>query len=284
MQPQETKIGLIAGNGRFPYFFAQAALARGVCLVICCIEEEADPSIVELVGRERCHWIPLGALEKLIEVFKKNGVTRAVMAGKVTKTRLFKGLVIDPRLARALAALPNKSDDALLLAVVRELQKDGIELLDSTLFLKDFFVSTGTLTSREPTEKEWADIRFGFMVAKKMASLDIGQSVVVKDRAVMAIEAIEGTDECIARGSQLGNGRVVVVKVAKPRQDMRFDIPVVGLGTLEKLCAHGAAVLALEADKVLFLDRPSCLDLANRKELALVSVAFDILDGENGKN
>ncbi|MFC1742992.1 LpxI family protein [Candidatus Riflebacteria bacterium] len=279
---QSKKLGLIAGNGRFPFFFAEGALNEQYKVIVCSIIGETDPDIEKLVGKDNCFWVHLGELNKLIEILKTNGIERVVMAGKVSKTRLFRDLKMDDRVQDAFAKLPHKSDDALLLAIARELGAEGIELLDSTLFLKKLLVQSGVLTETTPDESQMQDVKFGFSLAKKMGSLDIGQTVVVKDQAVMAIEAIEGTDACIARGSKLGNGNVVVVKVAKPNQDMRFDIPVIGFETVKTLIKDRAKVLAVEAEKVLFLDREKCLELANKHNLAIISLSFNELEINNG--
>lgn len=262
------RIGLIAGNGRFPLYFADSARKQGYQVVAVAIREETSPELAELV--EGIHWFHVGQLQAMIDTFVEAGVKQLVMAGKITKTRMFNQLQPDARLRAVFEKTPIRNDDALLKALAGEFISAGIHVCDSTTFLSALLPEKGTLTRRQPTAEEWLDINYGYDIAKKIADLDIGQTVVVKNRAILAVEAIEGTDEAILRGGRLGCGEVIVVKVSRPKQDMRFDIPVVGLDTIRSLSHVRARCLAIEEKKTLLLDREAFIGAAESIGTAVV--------------
>jgi len=265
------RLGLIAGNGQFPLVFAKSARDKGVEIIAVAIKEETSPELEKFV--DKIHWISLGELKKLIGIFKDAKIKKAVMAGKVTKARLFKDMPkLDPTAQKLFKKLKDRKDTSLLKGAARALRLFGITLLDSTLFLKDHLPEKGILSRRAPTKKEWEDIKFGFKLAKKMAHLDIGQTVVVKDKSILAVESIEGTDEAILRAGRLGNGDIVVVKTARPKQDKRFDIPTIGPATIMSLKKAGGSILAIEAKKTLLLERSECLNLVDTYNFSLVVV------------
>lgn len=270
MKIENRKIGLIAGNGNFPLIFAQEAKRVGTEVVALAIKKETSPSLENLV--DRIHWVNVGQLGDLIEICKKEGITRAVMAGQVRHTRLFGQLKLDARAMALLAGVKDKKANSLLGAVADELLREGIELIDSATYLSHLLPSPGILTRRKPTQKEWRDIEFGHKMAKEIAGLDIGQTVVVKDQAVLAVEGMDGTDSTIKRGGKLGRGDVVVVKVSKPQQDRRFDLPIVGERTVEVLKQAKAKVLAFSARSTILLDREKVVKNANQNGISLVAV------------
>jgi len=265
-----TNIGLIAGNGRFPLYFAHAARLGGNHVVAVAIREETSPELEKLV--DQIHWFHVGELQGMIDTFLKNGVERIVMAGKITKTLMFESIRPDVRLLKVLEKTPIRNDDALLNALANEFIAEGIHVCDSTTFLSSLLPEKGILTLRQPDADELLDIKYGHEIAKQIAGLDIGQTVVVKNRAILAVEAIEGTDQAILRGGQLGNGDVTVVKVARPMQDMRFDIPTVGVDTIRNLISARARCLAFEEKKTLLLDRAEVIEMADANGIALVVV------------
>lgn len=264
------KIGLIAGNGKFPLIFAQEAKKAGAKVVALAIKEETSPKLKNLV--DRIHWVNVGQLGDLIEICKKEGITRAVMAGQVRHSRLFTQVKFDPRAMALLAGVKDKKANSLLGAVADELSREGIELIDSATYLSHLLPSPGILTRRKPTQKEWQDIEFGHKMAKEIAGLDIGQTVVVKDQAVLAVEGMDGTDFTIKRGGRLGRGDVVVVKVSKPQQDRRFDLPIIGERTVEVLKQAKAKVLAFSARSTILLDRKKVVKSANQNGISLVAI------------
>jgi len=270
MKIANRKIGLIAGNGKFPLIFAQEAKRQGVEVVALAIKKETNPSLESLV--DRIHWVDVGELGDLIEICKKEGITRAVMAGQVRHTRLFSEVKLDARAMALLAGVKDKKANSLLGAVADELSREGIELIDSATYLSHLLPSPGILTRRKPTQKEWRDIEFGHKVAKEIAGLDIGQTVVVKDQAVLAVEGMDGTDLTIKRGGKLGRGDVVVVKVSKPQQDRRFDLPIVGERTIEVLKEAKARVLAFSARSTILLGRDKVVRRANQSGISLVAI------------
>jgi len=270
MKIENRKIGLIAGNGRFPLIFAQEAKKAGAEVVALAIKKETSPSLENLV--DRVHWVDVGQLGDLIEICKKEGITRAVMAGQVRHTRLFSQVKLDARAMALLAGVKDKKANSLLGAVADELSREGIELIDSSAYLSHLLPSPGILTRRKPTQKEWRDIEFGHKMAKEIAGLDIGQTVVVKDQAVLAVEGMEGTDLTIKRGGKLGRGDVIVVKVSKPQQDRRFDLPIVGERTVEVLKEAKAKVLAFSARSTILLDREKVVKRANQNGISLVAI------------
>jgi DUF1009 family protein len=268
-EDRKATIGIIAGGGKFPLMVARAARAQGLRVAAVAHQGETDPAISGCV--DAITWIRLGQLGRLVSALKKMGVARTVMAGTITKRRMFekvrpdlKGLVLMSRLAML-------QDDHILRAVAEELGKGGIEVVSSTVCVPGLTAEPGCLTRRKPTRKEDQDIRFGWTMAKALGQLDIGQCVVVRRRTVLAVEAIEGTDETISRGGRLAGAEAVVVKVSKPGQDMRFDVPAVGLGTVKTMAAFHCSALALEAGKTLIFDRPEMIALANESGITVVS-------------
>jgi len=266
--------GLIAGNGRFPFLVLEGARSQGIEMTVIAVKEEASPELES--NAKRLHWVSLGELSKTIELLRQDGVTRAVMAGQVKHNKIFSSIRPDWKLAKLLFSLPRKNTDSLIGAVARVLEDEGIQLVDSTLFLKPLLPEAGVLTRRAPNEDEAADLEYGIGLARRIASLDIGQTVVVADRACVAVEAMEGTDETISRAARLAVGRpLVVVKASKPGQDMRFDVPVVGLPTIEQMKSSGATALGVDAGKTLLFDREKLIALANSHGIAIQAFAPD---------
>jgi UDP-2,3-diacylglucosamine hydrolase len=264
--------GLIAGNGRFPFLVLEGARSQGIDMAVIAIKEEADPELTKLA--RRVHWVSLGELSKTIDLLHQEGVAQAVMAGQVKHNKIFSSIRPDWKLAKLLFALPRKNTDALIGAVAKVLEDEGIQLVDSTLFLKPLLPDAGMLTRRSPNEHEAADIAYGLNVARHIASMDIGQTVVISDQACVAVEAMEGTDETIARAARIASGKpLVVVKVSKPKQDMRFDVPVVGLPTVATMRAAGATALAVDAQRTLFFDRAALVAAADEAGIAIQAFA-----------
>jgi hypothetical protein len=265
------KFGLIAGNGRFPFLVLEGARAEGVEMAVAAIKEETDPSIEKLSGT--VEWVSVGHLGKLIKFFKREGVTQAIMAGQVKHVQIFKlNALPDLRMARMLARLKRRNTDALIGAVADELQSEGITLIDSSTFLQPLIARQGVLTRRAPNKHEMADIEYGLQVALELARLDLGQTIVVKNQAVVALEAMEGTDATIRRASELVRGRrLTVVKTAKPDQDMRFDVPVIGLNTIETLRVCNVTAISITADKTLIFDRDEVIAAANQERISLIA-------------
>jgi len=265
------RIALIAGNGKFPLFFAKAAKTNGVEVVSIALLSEADKSIEGV--SDRTYWVNLGEAKKVIDILKQEGIRHAVMAGKVNKLTIIKeSMRLDEEAKKIVSGVIDRKDDTLLGAVGKRLKDFGIELLDSTLFLKNMMPSKGVLTKKRPSREESDDIELGYKIAKEIGSLDIGQSVAIKKKAVIAVEAIEGTDEMIKRAGQLVGDGLIVVKVSKPDQDMRFDVPVVGVTTIESLKTARASVLAIEADKVLLLEKEEVVNMADRYRISIIAV------------
>lgn len=264
------KIGLIAGKGQFPLLFAQAARARGARIIAAAHRGETDPALAELV--QELHWVYVGQLGKIIRIFKDAGVQRAVMAGGITRGRLFRDFRPDLRALGVVRRAGAGNDDRLLQAVATELEQEGITIAPSTLFLDQLLAPPGKLSKRAPTREEFLDIDLGFRLAKEIGRLDIGQCVVVRRQVVVALEAVEGTDECIRRAGALAGPGAVVVKVSKPNQDLRFDVPAVGPDTIRSMVAARAAVLAIEAGKTLTFDRPLMLAEAQPARIAIWGV------------
>src|SRR5436190_2790916 len=280
-----TSWGLIAGNGRFPFLVWEGARTQGIDMAVIAIKEEAEPDLAKLTPR--IHWVSLGELSKTIDLLHKEGVTQAVMAGQVKHTKIFSAIRPDWKLAKLLFALPRKNTDALIGAVAKVLEDEGIRLVDSTLFLKPLVPEAGVLTRRAPSEEEVVDIEYGLGVARQIAGMDVGQTVVISDKACVAVEAMEGTDETIARAARLANGKkLVVVKVSKPKQDMRFDVPVVGLPTIQQMRACGATALAVDAGRTVFFDREKLIELANQVGIAIQAfpVAGELNSAAKGMN
>jgi len=254
--------GLIAGNGRFPFLVLEGARSQGIEMAVIALKEEASPELQRVATR--LHWVSLGELSKAISLMQQEGVKRAVMAGQVKHNKIFSAIRPDWKLAKLLFSLPKKNTDSLIGAVAKVLEEEGIQLVDSTLFLKPLLPEAGVLTRRAPSEQESADMNYGLGVARYIAAMDIGQTVVIYDRACVAVEAMEGTDETIQRAARFSEGKpMVVVKVSKPKQDMRFDVPVVGLPTVEAMKQAGATALAIDASRTLLFDRDKLIEQAN---------------------
>ena len=277
------RYGLIAGNGRFPFMVLAGARRAGVALSVAAIREETDPSIEDEV--ERLTWVGIGQLGKMINFFKGEGVEKAIMAGQVKHLQIFSRAVPDARMLKMLLRLPRRNTNSLIGAVAAELASEGIDLIDSTYFLQDYLPTPGNLTNRKPNSAERADVEYGLEIAREMAALDLGQTIVVRGKACVAIEAMEGTDETIRRaGELLGGGRqtrkrlrltsgaLTVLKLSKPDQDMRFDVPVIGVPTIETMIAAGATCLCISAGKTLMFDRDEMIALANKNKLAILAV------------
>jgi len=283
------KLGLIAGNGRFPFLLLDAARAQGLAVAVAAIREEADAEIDRRAAadpRISVHWLSLGELSRLIEIFHKEGVTRAVMAGQVKHKQIFSSIRPDWRLAKLLLSLRTRNTDMLLGAVAKVLGDEGIELISSTAFLEPLLAGEGVLTARAPDEDERKNIEYGLGVARAVAAYDIGQTVVVAAQACVAVEAMEGTDAAIERAGALMRSlsegvegelgastlarRLTVVKVAKPNQDMRFDVPVIGIKTVETMIAAGATCLSVEAGRTLLFDRAALVERAAAAGIAIV--------------
>ena len=264
------KLGLIAGNGRFPFLVLEGAKRAGASVAVAAIREETDSEIERIA--ERVTWVGIGQLSKMLRFFKNEGVEKAIMAGQVKHVQIFSRAIPDMRMLKMLLRLPKRNTDALIGAVASELEAEGIELIDSTYFLKDQLPGAGALTRREPDERERGDIEYGLEIASEIARLDLGQTIVVRDRACVAIEAMEGTDAVIRRAGSLVRGRLTVVKIAKPDQDMRFDVPVVGLPTIESMVEAYATCLCLTAGKTLMFDRAEMIKLANKNKIAVAAV------------
>ena len=268
------RIGLIAGNGRFPIIFAENAKRLGYAVSAVAHIGETAPELEQYV--ERIHWIKVGQFNKLIQALKEDGVRQAVMLGGIKKTHVFTTVRPDLRALALFSRLKQWKDDAILREVATELEGEGIQIRESTFGLLGILVEEGSLTERSPSKKEWEDIRYGWEVAQDIGRLDIGQCVVVKDRVVVAVEAVEGTDEAIRRGGVLAGEGAVVVKRSKPQQDLRFDLPAVGPATVEVMASVKATVLALEADRSVLLDRGETLRKAERAGIAIVGLLGDV--------
>jgi len=278
------KLGLIAGNGRFPFLLLDAARAQGLAVVVAAIREETDPEIDRRAAEDErisIEWFSLGELSRLIEVFRREGVRRAVMAGQVKHKQIFSSIRPDWRLAKLLLNLRSRNTDMLLGAVAKVLGDEGIELIGSTAFLEPLLAREGVLTGRAPDDEERKNIEYGLGVARAVAGFDIGQTVVVAAQACVAVEAMEGTDAAIERAAQLMRSldddastlerRLTVVKVAKPQQDLRFDVPVIGVVTVETMIRAGASCLSVEAGRTLLFDREALVKRADEAGIAIVA-------------
>ena len=280
MASHSERLGLIAGNGKFPFLVLDAARAQGYEVVVAAIKEEASPEISQH-GAKSIHWLSLGELSKLIETFQREGVRRAIMAGQVKHKQIFSSIRPDWRLAKLLLSLTTRNTDSLLGAVAKVLADEGIILEKSTWLLEPLLVRPGVLTERAPSEQESGNIEYGRQVAQKLAQHDIGQTVVIAESACVAVEAMDGTDATIERAGQIMRSlhgdastlsrALTVVKIAKPNQDMRFDVPVIGVKTIEVMQAAGATCLAVDAGKCLLLDGEKVIEAANSAGVAIVS-------------
>jgi UDP-2,3-diacylglucosamine hydrolase len=260
--------GLIAGNGDFPFLVLEGARSQGIEMAVIAIKEEASPALER--AAKRLHWVSLGELSRTIELLHQEGVKRAVMAGQVKHNKIFSAIRPDWKLAKLLFALPSKNTDSLIGAVAKVLEEEGIELVNSTEFLGPLLPQEGVLTRRAPSEDETADIVYGRRIAHEIAGLDLGQTVVIRDCACLAVEAMEGTDETIERAGRIASGqRITVVKVSKPKQDMRFDVPVIGAKTIDVMRRSGATALAIDAGRTLLFERDALIGAADEASIAI---------------
>jgi hypothetical protein len=265
------RLGLIAGQGNFPLLLAEAARRRGVEVIGFAVPKLTSPKIEELCAR--VHWMELGHVQEAIDKFHEEDLHHAVMAGRVPHSAIFKVHTLDKRARRILFSLGSKQPDALLSRVVDEFAQEKIEFIDSSYYLSDLLPKRGVLTNhRQPTPEELEDIEFGHQIAKSIAGLDIGQTIVVKNQLVVAVEAMEGTDETILRAGELAGTGTVIVKVSKPRQDKRFDIPIVGITTIKNLVKAESSLLAMSAGETLFFDQEEAIKMAEEKGICLVAI------------
>jgi len=263
-------IGLIAGNGKFPILFAREARRQNMKVVAAAVK--GDTSLLLKFFTDELAWFQVGELKKIFSYFKDRDIKHVIMAGQVNPNNLFdKNLALDGEFSVLMKALQDRKADTIFGAIAEKLKAEGLELLDSTFLLKGYLAPKGTLTKRGPTLSELDDITFGRTIAKAMGGLDVGQTVVIKEKAIVAIEAMEGTDRCIRRGGEIAREGAVVVKMSKPGQDQRFDIPVVGPRTLQNMIRVNAKCLAIEADKTLIIDRDVCVKMANKAGICIVA-------------
>jgi len=265
------RIGLIAGNRKLPLLFSVAAKKRGYYVVAVAIKGDTSPKLKNLV--DKIYWISLNEFRRMFEIFKKEDIHKVIMAGQISPRRLFsKEIDKDEELKVLLTNMKDKKADTIFGEIAKRLKESGLELLDSTTFIEDLLPKKGTLTKREPNFSIWEDVYFGLDLAKAIAYLDIGQTVAVKAKAAVAVEALEGTDNLIRRAGRIACGGITVVKVSKPKQDKRFDMPVVGLNTIKNLIKAGARCLAVEAERTIFIDKAQSIELADRKGISIVAV------------
>ncbi|MDD5136237.1 MAG: UDP-2,3-diacylglucosamine diphosphatase LpxI [Candidatus Omnitrophica bacterium] len=265
------RIGLVAGEGKLPIVFSRVAKVKGDTVIAFALKGVTSPELEKTV--EKLHWIPWGSLQKGLLLLATERIRKIVMLGKIKKDILFKDEgALDDHAKKMLGKLKDRKDYAILNEINKAFSKLGIEVLDSTTYLKDLIPSRGTLTKREPSPEEWADIKYGFDMAKKLSGFDIGQTIAIKEKTVISVEAVEGTDDTIARTGTLVEGGFVVVKVARPDQDMRFDVPLVGIETIKTLARSGGKALALEADKTLLMDKDEIIEFADSKDLSIVII------------
>lgn len=264
------KYGLIAGNGQFPFLAIEGAKKAGVNISVVAIREETDKEIEKVAGKV-C-WIGIGQLNKMISFFKRENVTKVMMCGQVKHTQIFSDAIPDLRMIKMLFRLKRRNTDSIIGAVADELAKEGIELIDSTFFLKEHLAEKGVLTKRGPNSVEKEDIEYGLEIAKEIARLDLGQTIVIRAKACVAVEAMEGTDETIRRAGRLARGNLTVVKVAKPNQDMRFDVPVVGIPTIQTMKESGATCLCVTAGKTLMFEKQKMIEIANKEKICIIAV------------
>jgi len=264
------KIGLIAGNGNFPIAFARAAKEKGMQVIAVAHEGETLPELANLV--DGIFWVKVGQLGKIIHIFKEHGIVDVLMAGGIKKTRLFGNTLPDMRGMALLAKMVHKKDDSLLRAVADELESEGIIVRESTLYLDSIIAQKGILTKRKPAKAERRDIEYGWQTAKEIGRLDIGQTVVLKDQVILSVEAIEGTDEAIRRGGKLCGQGAVVVKVCKPQQDLRFDLPAIGAQTVKSMEEVKASCLAIEAGKTIIIERETVIHEADRAGITIIAM------------
>lgn len=269
----EGRFALIAGAGEIPAILARLAKERGARFIAIALTETVISPLNEFA--EKVYQLNIGQVGKIIKTINSENINRVVFIGKVRKSLLYEKFRFDLKALKLLMSLKNRNDDTIMLAIVKEFADHGIDVMDQTFYLSDMMCHEGVLTKREPTKAEWRDIEYGMEMAKKLAALDVGQTVVVKSQAIMAVEAIEGTDEAIIRGGTLAKGGAVVAKVAKPNQDPRFDVPTVGLKTIESIAKVGATVLAIEAKKTLFVGMKNVINTADGLGISIVSCNTD---------
>lgn len=263
--------GLIAGNGQFPFLVVEGAKRAGQKLVIVAIKEETDKRIEEVA--DKVIWVGIGKLGKMISFFKSEGVEKAIMAGQVKHVQIFSGALPDLKMIKMLWNLPQRNTDSLIGGIADALADEGIKLIDSTYFIQDNLAEEGVLSKRKLSENENENIEYGLKIANEIARLDLGQTIVVRAKACVAVEAMEGTDVVIKRAGELAKGKLTVVKVAKPNQDMRFDVPVVGVPTIETMIEAGATCLCITAGKTLIFDRKKMIELADKNKICVIGVA-----------
>ena len=265
------RLGLIAGNRKFPFIFAEAAKRNNYYIVAIAIKGDTSPRLKDFV--DKIYWLNLSDFKRMFEIFKQEGITRIAMAGQISPRRLFsKELDKNTEVKDFIKNLRDKRADTIFGKIAEELTKSGFELINSTTFIEDYLPKKGTLTKLKPESNVWEDINFGLYLAKEIANLDIGQTIAVKDKAIVAVEALEGTDNLIKRAGEITRGGFTLIKVSKPKQDLRFDVPVVGLNTVKNLIKANARCLAIEAEKTLFIDKQKALELADKKGIVIVSV------------
>lgn len=262
--------GLIAGNGQMPFLVVEGAKRAGKKISVVAIKEETDKRIEDVA--DEVLWVGIGKLGKMLSFFKKRGVEKALMAGQVKHVQIFSGALPDLKMMKMLWSLPRRNTDSLIGGIASEMAKEGIELIDSTYFIQNHLAEEGVLTKRDPNETERENIEYGLCIANEIARLDLGQTIVVRAKACVAVEAMEGTDAVIKRAGELAKGKLTVVKVAKPNQDMRFDVPVVGVPTIEKMIDAGATCLCVNAAKTIIFDREEMLSIANKNKIVIVGV------------
>ncbi|MCD6185601.1 MAG: UDP-2,3-diacylglucosamine diphosphatase LpxI [Deltaproteobacteria bacterium] len=264
------KIGIIAGSGQFPIIFSQAAKAKGYSVYAAAYLKEADPVLKEIV--DEIEWLHLGQVKRLIKFFKKNNVPEAVIIGAIRKTRLFTDVRPDIKAISIVARMKHTHDDGILSAFAAAIEDEGIKIRPSTFLIPELLAEAGIWTKRKPSKTEKKDIEIGWEIAKKIGRFDIGQCVVVAGGSVLAVEAVDGTDATIKRGGELGKGDIVVVKVCKPGQDTRFDVPAIGVQTIETMHAAGARTLVIEAGKAIVFDKQKMIELANQYKISVISM------------
>ena len=269
------KFGLIAGNGKFPFLIIEGARKQGASLAVVAIKEETNPKIEQVA--EKLIWVGIGQLGKMISFFKNEGVSKAMMAGQVKHVQIFSGSLPDLRMIKMLWNLPQRNTDALIGGIADEMAREKIELIDSTYFIQEQLAQEGVLTKREPDDTEEGNIEYGLKIANEIARLDLGQTIVVRAKACVAVEAMEGTDAVIRRAGELAKGKLTVIKVSKPNQDMRFDVPVVGVPTIQAMIESGATCLCLTAQKTLILDKEEVFKLANQNKISIVAVRSETI-------
>jgi DUF1009 family protein len=267
----EMNYGLIAGNGKFPFLVVEGARRAKQKLAVVAIREETDKKIEQIA--DKLLWVGVGQLGKMIAFFREENVSKAIMAGQVKHVQIFSGALPDLRMLKMLLSLKERNTNALIGAVADELAKDGIKLIDSTFFIQEHLAAEGILTRRKPNDIERGNIEYGLKIAREIARMDLGQTIVVRAKACVAIEAMEGTDVVIRRAGELAHGRLTVVKVAKPNQDMRFDVPVVGVPTIQAMVEAGASCLCVTAKKTLIFDREETIALADKHKISIVAVS-----------